>query len=132
MRYLLLLDRNLQKNILEVKTMKYAIPMSGGEVSAHFGHCEQFALIDVDETNKQILKKESVSSPGHEPGLLPRWLAQKGVSLIIAGGMGSRAQSLFQQNNIGVIVGVMENDPERAVLSYLDGRLATGGNICDH
>ena len=112
--------------------MKYAVPVNGGVVSAHFGHCEQFALIDVDETKKQILKKELVNSPGHEPGLLPQWLAEKGVGLVIAGGMGSRAQGLFQQNKIGVINGIMESDPEKAVLSYLNGILATGANICDH
>ena len=112
--------------------MRYAIPVSGGVVSLHFGHCEQFALIDVDEDKKEIIKKELVPSPGHEPGLLPKWLAEQGVSFVIAGGMGSRAQNLFQQNNIGVIIGTMENDPEKAVLSYLDGKLATGDNICDH
>jgi len=112
--------------------MKYAVPMSGGVVATHFGHCEQFALIDVDEAKKQILNKELVSSPGHEPGLLPQWLAERGVSLVIAGGMGSRAQSLFQQNRIGVIIGSMEKDPEKAVMSYLNGELTTGGNICDH
>jgi ATP-binding protein involved in chromosome partitioning len=112
--------------------MKYAVPVSGGMVSPHFGHCEQFALIDVDEGKKQILKKELVNSPGHEPGLLPQWLADKGVSLVIAGGMGSRAQGLFQQNKIGVITGTMESDPEKAVLSHLNGILATGANICDH
>ena len=112
--------------------MKYAVPVSGGVVSAHFGHCEQFALIDVDEAKKQILKKEMVNSPGHEPGLLPQWLAEKGVSLVIAGGMGSRAQDLFQQNRIGVIIGIVESDPEKAVLSYLNDVLETGANICDH
>jgi len=112
--------------------MKYAVPVSGGIVCPHFGHCEQFALIDVDEAEKQILKKELVNSPGHEPGLLPQWLAEKGVSLVIAGGMGSRAQGLFQQNSIGVITGIMESDPEKAVLSYLNGILAAGANICDH
>jgi len=112
--------------------MKYAVPVSGGLVSQHFGHCEQFALIDVDESKKQILKKEMVNSPGHEPGLLPPWLAGKGVSLVIAGGMGSRAQSIFQQNKIGVITGIMESDPEKAVLSHLNGTLATGDNTCDH
>jgi len=112
--------------------VKYAVPVSGGVVSAHFGHCEQFALIDVDGAKKQILKKELVNSPGHEPGLLPQWLAEKGVSLVISGGMGSRAQSLFQQNKIGVITGIMESDPEKVVLSYLNGILATGANICDH
>jgi ATP-binding protein involved in chromosome partitioning len=112
--------------------MRYAIPVSGGVVSPHFGHCEQFALIDVDEDKKEITSKELVPSPGHEPGLLPKWLAEQGVSFVIAGGMGSRAQNLFQQNNIGVIIGTMENDPEKAVLSHLDGKLATGDNICDH
>ncbi len=112
--------------------MKYAIPVNGGVVSAHFGHCEQFALIDVDEIKKQILNTELVNSPGHEPGLLPQWLAEKGVSLVIAGGMGSRAQSLFQQNKIGVITGITETDPEKAVLSYLNNVLVSGANICDH
>jgi len=51
---------------------------------------------------------------------------------VIAVGTGSRAQSLFQQQGIGVVVGNMESDPEKAVLSYLNGKLATEGNICDH
>ena len=112
--------------------MRYAVPISGGIVSQHFGHCEHFALVDVDKQTKKIVKKELVQSPGHQPGLLPEWLAEQGVSFVIAGGMGSRAQSLFQQNHIGVIVGTLENDPEKAVLSHLDGVLATGENICDH
>ena len=112
--------------------MRCAVPVSGGMVSPHFGHCEQFALVDVDEMKKEIVKKELVPSPGHQPGFLPQWLAEQGVSFVIAGGMGSRAQSLFQQNRIGVIVGTMESDPEKAVLNYLNGQLATGDNICDH
>jgi predicted Fe-Mo cluster-binding NifX family protein len=51
---------------------------------------------------------------------------------VIAGGMGSRAQSLFQQNGIKVIIGALESDPEKAVLSYLNGQLAVGDNVCDH
>ena len=112
--------------------MRYAIPVSGSLVSPHFGHCEHFALIDVDEQTRKILKKDFVASPGHQPGLLPEWLAEQGVSCVIAGGMGSRAQSLFQQNRISVIVGTMEEDPEEAVLSYLNGKLAVGNNICNH
>ena len=112
--------------------MRFAIPVSGGVLSPHFGHCEQFALIDVDEATKTIIRKQLVASPGHEPGLLPVWLAEEGVSPVLAGGMGSRAQALFQENHIDVIVGVMESDPEKAVLNYLSGGLATGGNVCDH
>ena len=112
--------------------MRCAIHVSGNMVSTHFGHCEHFALIDVDEERKEILRKELVPSPGHQPGLLPQWLAEEGVSVVIASGMGSRAQSLFQQNRIQVIIGALESDPEKAVRSYLNGILATGDNICDH
>jgi ATP-binding protein involved in chromosome partitioning len=112
--------------------MRYAIPVSGGVLSPHFGHCEQFALIDVDEDKKEIIKKELVPSPAHEPGLLPKWLAEQGVNLVIAGGIGPRAQDLFQQNSIEVIIGTMESDPEKAVQNHLKGQLATGDNICDH
>ena len=116
----------------ELSMLKYAIPVSGNQVCPHFGHCEQFALFDVDEEKKGILAKQVVASPGHEPGFLPQWLAQQGVNKVIAGGMGSRAQELFHQNNIEVIVGAMESDPEKAVLSHLNGSLGTSGNVCDH
>jgi len=112
--------------------MRYAIPVSGGMLSEHFGHCEHFALIDVDEEKKEILRKELVPSPGHQPGLLPQWLAEEGVSVVIASGMGSRAQNLFRQSRIDVVIGTLDSDPERAILSYLNGSLATGDNICDH
>jgi len=112
--------------------MKYAVPVSGGVICSHFGHCDHFALIGIDEIKREIIKKELVPSPGHQPGLLPPWLAEKGVTHIIAGGMGVRAQKLFGENGIQVVVGALENDPEKAVLNHLNGSLATGGNICDH
>ena len=112
--------------------MRYAVPVSDGVVAAHFGHCEHFALFDVDEERKKILRKELVPSPGHQPGLLPEWLANEGASVVIATGMGSRAQNLFRQNRIEVVIGTLESDPEKAVLDYLNGTLTTGDNICDH
>ena len=112
--------------------MRYAIPVSGSVLSPHFGHCEYFALIDVDERNNDILKKQLVSSPAHQPGLLPQWLADQGVSFVIAGGMGSRAQNLFAQSGIKVIVGALQTEPEEALIAYLQGSLAIGDNICDH
>jgi predicted Fe-Mo cluster-binding NifX family protein len=101
-------------------------------LAQHFGHCEQFALIDADEAKKEITESELIASPGHEPGRLPKHLAEKGVDVVIAGGMGSRAQMLFQQSGIKVVVGAVAKDPEEAVLSYLNGSLDTEGNICDH
>ncbi|RLC93194.1 MAG: ATPase [Chloroflexi bacterium] len=112
--------------------MRYAIPVNDGKLAQHFGHCEYFALIDTDEATGTIVRKDLVRSPGHEPGLLPVWLAEEGVSAVIAGGMGSRAQALFRENRIKVLVGAMGNDPEQLVLDYMRGKLVTGDNVCDH
>jgi len=112
--------------------MKIAIPLADGKLSAHFGHCEQFALVSVDPESKIITKQDLLTPPPHEPGVLPRWLAQQGATAIIAGGMGQRAQALFAENNIEVIVGAPAETPEELVSNYLAGSLEAGENICDH
>lgn len=112
--------------------MKIAIPVAEGKLCMHFGHCEQFALIDVDEKTKAILKKTMLNPPPHEPGVLPRWLHEQGANVILAGGMGQRAQTLFTENGIQVVVGVSADDPEKLVASYLAGTLQSGVNVCDH
>ena len=112
--------------------MRYAVPVTDGRLAEHFGHCEYFALFDVDEERKTILKRELIPSPGHQPGFLPAWLAEEGVSVVIASGMGSRAQSLFEESHIQVVVGASGDDPERVVLDYIQGNLPIGENICDH
>jgi predicted Fe-Mo cluster-binding NifX family protein len=112
--------------------MRFAVPVAEGKVAAHFGHCSHFALLDVDEATKAVVKREVIPSPGHQPGFLPAWLAEEGVSIVIASGMGSRAQAIFNENRIQVVVGVLGDDPEKVVLDYIKGELATGDNICDH
>jgi len=112
--------------------MRFAVPVIDGRVAAHFGHCSHFALFDVNEITKEILKREFVPSPGHQPGFLPAWLAEEGVSVVIASGMGSRAQAIFNENRIQVVVGVLGDDPEKAAQDYIKGKLVTGDNICDH
>ena len=112
--------------------MRITIPLADGKLSQHFGYCERFALIDVDPKAKTILGKQELEAPEHEPGLLPRWLAERGAQLIIAGGMGMRAQNLFQQNGIEVLVGATVQAPEALVSAYLEGKLQVGENLCDH
>lgn len=112
--------------------MKIAIPITGGVLSAHFGHCETFALIDVDPKTKKILGRQDLESPPHQPGLLPSWLKEQGAELIIAGGMGQRAQDIFTENGITVVMGAPSENPEKLAADYLNGTLRTGENICDH
>lgn len=112
--------------------MRIAVPCVEGKLSLHFGHCESFALIDVDKKTRQIVKTVYETPPPHEPGVLPRWLAEKKVALIVAGGMGARAQGLFAQNGIAVVTGAGQAAPEEIVVAYLSGTLKTGPNACDH
>ncbi|MCD6393288.1 MAG: NifB/NifX family molybdenum-iron cluster-binding protein [Planctomycetes bacterium] len=112
--------------------MRIAIPLTEGKLSEHFGHCRQFAVVDVDSVGKSILKKELLDPPGHEPGVLPKWLSEIQVNLIIAGGMGQRAQQLFEQSGVSVLIGAPSESPEEIVEAYLNGTLVAGENICDH
>ncbi len=112
--------------------MRIAIPVVQGRLSAHFGHCESFALIDVDESEKLILGQTALSSPPHEPGALPVWLSEQGANVILSGGMGSRAIQLFEARGIQVVLGAPKIDPEALVRTYLAGELGNGTNACDH
>lgn len=112
--------------------MKIAIPLANGKLAMHFGHCESFALVDADCDAKKITGRKDLPSPPHEPGLLPRWLAEEGANVIVAGGMGQRAQELFAGQGIQVIVGAPAETPETLVESFLAGTLAGGENLCDH
>ena len=112
--------------------MKVAIPLAQGKLTLHFGHCEQFAIIDVNEETKEISSREDLTPPAHEPGVLPRWLHENNVNVIIAGGMGQRAQQLFAQNDIKVVIGASAATAEELISSYLQDTLETGDNICDH
>jgi ATP-binding protein involved in chromosome partitioning len=112
--------------------MKIAIPVEAGRVSMHFGHCTEFVVYEVDKDNKTILGKASHTPPPHEPGVLPGWLHELGVNVIIAGGMGQRAQQLFAQNGIEVVVGSPSADPEQVAIAHLNGTLQPGDNVCDH
>ena len=112
--------------------MKVAIPLARGKLSLHFGHCEEFALVDVDTETKEIVSTERAPAPDHQPGLLPRWLHERGADVIIAGGMGMRARTLFAENGIRVVIGAQEDEPELIAKAFLEGTLKTGNNICDH
>jgi len=112
--------------------MKIAIPTSEGLLSPHFGHCSEFTIADVEPSAKTVSTQEVIPAPPHEPGMLPRWLKELGVEVVIAGGMGSHAQSLFAEQGVQVIIGAPANPISTILDSYLSGMLLTGVNQCDH
>lgn len=111
--------------------MKIAIPTAHGMLCPHFGHCETFTIIDI-APNGEISAQHDETPPPHEPGVLPEWLRSLGVDQVIAGGMGGRAQGLFNQYGISVTVGVQSETPEEIAQAFATGTLVSGNNICDH
>jgi predicted Fe-Mo cluster-binding NifX family protein len=106
--------------------------MENGVLAQHFGHSKEFALVDVDPRTKQVSGKTEVAAPEHQPGLLPPWLKRQGVSHVIAGGMGSRAQGLFKEVSIEVVTGAPPESADFLVKEYLEGRLVSRPHVCDH
>ncbi|MBN2480464.1 MAG: ATPase [Bacteroidales bacterium] len=107
-----------------------AIPASRDYLSQHFGHCEQFAVFQAE--GEEITEESYLTPPRHEPGILPVWLASRGVTHVIAGGMGHRAISLFNQQNIQVHTGAEEKHVRVLAEEFIKNNLKTGINTCDH
>lgn len=112
--------------------MKIALPVAGERLCMHFGHCEVFAFYEVNLTEKKIISKELLTPPPHEPGILPPWIKAQGADVVITGGMGARAVSLFDNAGVKVITGAPAISPEEVVSQYLNNSLQTGSNACDH
>ena len=111
--------------------MKYAIPLSNGQLSQHFGQSTEFMLVDTDGSGK-ILHKEILSTSAHNCGTLPELLADQGVKVVLGGGMGLGPRMAFERSGIEVVLGVAEEDPEKAVLAHMDSTLVSGQNACGH
>ncbi len=108
--------------------MRIAISTDGDFVSAHFGRCPTFTLVDIE--NGKVLKRIEVENPGHQPGAIPEFLHKKGVECIVAGGMGMRATSFFEQYSIKTIVGV-SGKLDEVIGQLKKGALEGGESLCD-
>lgn len=107
--------------------MKIAISTDGEFVSAHFGRCPSFTIVDVE--NGKEKDRQVVDNPGHSPGFIPEFLHDKGVKCIIAGGMGMRASGFFEELGIKAIVGV-SGKVEDVIGQLLKGTLKGGESLC--
>ncbi len=109
--------------------MIVAIASENGLVAGHFGRCPGYVLFEIE--NGGIAWKKEIANPGHEPGFLPPYLADLGVQCIIAGGMGSRAQTLFAEKGIETCTGI-QGPIDEAIRGYISGNLQPGPSSCDH
>lgn len=110
---------------------KIAIPVDdSGMLDGHFGHCKFFAVLTA--TDKIIEEEKMIVPPPHEPGLLPKWLAEQGVTDVLAGGMGQKAIQIFNYNEVNVWVGAPRKSARDIAQGFLDNSIQFTANNCDH
>ncbi len=110
---------------------KIAIPVDqNGILDGHFGHCKYFDVYT--EEKNTITSEERFTPPPHEPGILPTWLAENGVTDVLAGGMGHRAIQIFNQAGVNVFVGAPQLRGRQLVEGFLHQTIEFTANYCDH
>ncbi|MFH1878151.1 MAG: NifB/NifX family molybdenum-iron cluster-binding protein [Candidatus Omnitrophota bacterium] len=108
--------------------MKIAISTDGDFVSAHFGRCPEFTIVEIKDGSVEI--RETVQNPGHQPGFIPQFLHKKGVKCIICGGMGAGATQLFGELGIQTIVGISGKIND-VIEEFSKGTLEGGESLCN-
>ena len=133
-------------------TGKTTIATNLAQVAAADGREVAYLDCDVEEPNGHLFLKPAIAKQQSIDKLVPAVAPQRctfcgrcsqacrygaiacvgNQVLAIAGGMGQRAQQLFAQSGIQVLVGAPAGTPEELVAAYLDGSLKPGENTCDH
>jgi predicted Fe-Mo cluster-binding NifX family protein len=92
-------------------------------VAGHFGHCPYFTLVDLEAELIQTV--QVVANPyfsAHGPGQVPQFVHSQGANVMLAGGMGHRALSFFEQYGIQSATGA-SGTVRQAVEAFLQGQL---------
>ena len=117
-------------NIEEKVVKSIAFPTSDKvTVDGHFGHAREFVVYTVNVID--ITNVVYVTPPPHKPGVLPQFLAEQGVNVIITGGMGQMAVDLFQRSGIDVVLGA-SGRIDVNLNEYWGGFLTSQGSVCQH
>jgi len=121
------IEKSLVLNREETGYMKIAIPTEGTNVSGHFGKCENFTIVEIE--NSVVKNKVMLNTSDNQHGLLPAFLAAHNVNVVIAGGMGDGARQNLMETGIEIISGVTGNIDD-AINSYLNGSLISNNTGC--
>lgn len=106
--------------------MRLAVAQDGTSVSAHFGHCEGFALYEGEGNEVRHVEDLANVSEHSTAGEI---LAARGVTHLIAGGMGQRARTILQQHGIETILGVTGQTRDAAA-QFFAGTLTGDEILC--
>jgi len=120
-------ERNIWKERIK---MKIAVTYENGTIFQHFGHTEQFKIYEVE--NGAVISTEIADTNGSGHGALAGFLLNKGVEVLICGGIGGGAQMALAEAGIRLFGGVSGNADE-AVQALLSNSLIYNPEVrCDH
>lgn len=110
--------------------MKIAVPVTKNNIiDDHFGQCEFYNLYTTAENNiTSVDAIASIQGCGCKSDIANE-LAQKGVTLMLAGGIGNGAIQKLNASGITVIRGC-SGLPEDNVKAYLQGTIKDSGESC--
>ena len=115
--------------------MRIALPISEGKFSIHYGRAEALSLHDIDlatgtsaDLGMRLFPAEGTCGAGP-------WVAQQGVEVLLAGGLGSGAAQSLAKAGVKVFAGIAETDPRKVIQQFLAGvaearELAPGESMC--
>lgn len=109
--------------------MRIAVTYDNGNVFQHFGRTEEFKVYETEDG--KVISSEVIGSNGAGHGALAGVLADKGIDVLICGGMGQGAQDALKEAGIQICAGA-EGDADAAVEAFLRGELVNTGVNCDH
>ncbi|MBW2615399.1 MAG: NifB/NifX family molybdenum-iron cluster-binding protein [Deltaproteobacteria bacterium] len=113
---------------------RIAIPSMGpggldGQRSGHFGHCDVFTMVDVE--NGEIREVSTVPNQSHVQGgcMVPvNLLADHNVKALIVGGIGMRPLMGFKQVGINVYYDATRAEIRPVVEDLISGKLPEIGD----
>ena len=114
--------------------MKIALPITeDGMFSAHYGDCHGLAFFSLDPEGL-FAGPVRVDPPRGTPCSWPDWIADQGVDVVLAGGMGSGARERLAARGVQVVTGVAAAPVDELVRNFVAGSLLVGANACagDH
>ncbi len=109
--------------------MKVAVPTMDGLVDSHFGHCQMYTVFTLEKG--AVVSEERVDSPqgcGCKSDIAST-LARKGVTVLIAGGIGEGAVRALAANGLTTVRGASGSVREAAE-RFAKGQLADAGDLC--
>lgn len=108
--------------------MKVALSTKNNMVTEHFGHCDYFIVYDIKD--KKVRASSLIKNPPHQKGLLPKFLKDNGVDVVIAGGIGQMAVGLLKDLGIECYMNI-EGEADQVIQRYLNNEFVDKGKPCE-